>query len=74
MKRLLCVLLLLSACGKSQQKVEAPTLAPANPARKGHIRERSGIRIGLAGVFLTGEEAACYFGPGFRREIGEGQA
>lgn len=33
----LCALLLLSACGKSQQKVEAPTLAPANPQALGKM-------------------------------------
>src|SRR5690349_20544136 len=40
MKRLLpalCALLLLGACGKSQQKIEAPTLAPANPAALGKM-------------------------------------
>lgn len=37
MKRFFCVLLLLAACGKSQQKVEAPALSPANPVALGKM-------------------------------------
>ena len=37
MKRLLFALVFLAACGKSQQKVEAPTLAPANPVALGKM-------------------------------------
>jgi tetratricopeptide (TPR) repeat protein len=37
MKRLLCALLVVSACGKPQQKVEAPVLAPANPVALGKM-------------------------------------
>jgi len=35
--RLLVLALALTACGKSQQKVEAPTLAPANPVALGKM-------------------------------------
>lgn len=37
MKRLALVLLLATACAKPQQKVEAPTLAPANPQALGKL-------------------------------------
>jgi tetratricopeptide (TPR) repeat protein len=37
MKRLLLTLCFVAACGKSQQKVEAPTLAPANPVALGKM-------------------------------------
>jgi tetratricopeptide (TPR) repeat protein len=37
MKRLLLALLLATACAKHQQKVEAPTLAPANPVALGKM-------------------------------------
>lgn len=37
MKRWLLLLCFVAACGKSQQKVEAPTLAPANPVALGKM-------------------------------------
>jgi hypothetical protein len=40
MKRLLCALLVVTvaaACSKSQQKVEAPKLTPANPVALGKM-------------------------------------